>query len=201
MKPNEWAAIVFGLLGFVISCITLARSVRSDAKTRALSQRQERQDLLVLLMEARLSLTADLRRWEQVGMSIEPQDRVNVEVGDEEDPTIKAMIVGINEGIEQIEKTIKGGVEPLKKGLDGIERARSELVKELPKKYSEELAGALSGGRLFLTEVANTRLIEEEHGRLLDAVKKALEKARETRTTLEHVRQAKKDALSKRDGR
>ena len=132
-------------------------------------------------------------------MSIEARDQVRVEPGDKGDPTIMAMVSGINKGIEGIQKTIEGAIEPLERGLAAIERARSELVKQLPKRYSEELSRVLGEGRLLLTGPANAKLLEEEQGPLLDTVTKALEKAREARTTLDRQRQARKDALTQHD--
>jgi hypothetical protein len=129
----------------------------------------------------------------------EAQDRLNV--ADEEDPEIKALIVTLNKGEEGVKKTIEEFIEGRKKELDNMEILRSEFVKELPKKYSTEIAESLSSGRLILTQMANASLLEQEQGRLLDPVKKNLEVARELRTTIEHLQQGKKDAHSKRDGR
>jgi hypothetical protein len=198
MKPNEWAAIAFGLSGFVISCITLARSIKSDAAARALSQRQERQDLLALVIEAKLSYAADIRRWERVRMSIRTRDRVSVEPGDETEPPIMKMIDVIDEGMKINEETAEEQIRLLNDALAKIDDMRSELAKQLPKKYSESLSRAFDEARLWLTESANPKLLEEKQGPLFDKTMKILEEENEMRRVLASLRKVRKDALTQR---
>ncbi len=195
MKANEWAAIAFGLLGFLMSCITLARSIKSDAASRTLSQRQERQDLLSLLIEAKLSYAASIRRWERLLMSISSRARVNVKLGDETNPLILELIDAINGGLSEVRETAEELITLLKDALANINTARDELSKQLPKKYSESLSQALSVTRVKLTELANGKLREEEEGPLFDKAMETLEKDNEARGLLARLRQDGKDGL------
>jgi hypothetical protein len=177
-------SMLFGLAGFVISCITLTRSRSAAAEARALSQRQERQAVLALAIEAKLSTTADLRRWERTQRTLRARRPIAVEWGDRINPQATAMIKSTNNAMQIARDSAQESIDLLIEAVDMTDAFRLDLLKEIPDEYSEVLTKNLSAVRLQLLEMANSKLTEEKSGRIFDEVAVTLDRDDEIRAHL-----------------
>jgi hypothetical protein len=187
------AAIIFGLLGFAMSCITLYRSIRSDGKTRVLAQHQERQDALGLVLEAKVATLEEIRRWERVLRENRIRGTINIEPGD--DAKAIELINALNDKFMIRQESAEDQVSLHNEILAKLEVLRSTLLIALPEKYSDSFAKVLRSTREALPTLGS-KPMEAASAKLLDQVTESFEHDAKGRALVDTFRQQRKTATS-----